>query len=116
MLLDTIAITAVGPQAAMSPMERGLIEPPLKRLMAEHLGAAALIGQWSDAISLVIGFSVYGMRLTGLMQAKQARQAAERPQMPEPTPIRPEPNGRPLDAEGAPMTPDMMARLFGEEL
>lgn len=76
-MLDFSASTALGPEAAMTPTERGMVEPSLSNILNKTSDAAiARFVGWADVLMLSAGMGLWLMRLNGLRQ-QRAQQAHE---------------------------------------
>jgi hypothetical protein len=70
MMLDLAARTIGGPDASLTPHERGLIEAPLARLLARHAGISDRMAAMADPIALLVGLVMWGGRVMQLQSAR----------------------------------------------
>lgn len=86
-LVNMLTVARLGPDAVMSPIERGMIEAPAARIMQRMTPAAAQrVSALSDPLLLGVGLLMWGTRLRGIgHQAAQDGSDAARAAM-GPTP------------------------------
>jgi hypothetical protein len=71
-ILDGLAVAAIGPEAALLPFEREMIEGPASRILARmDAGAREAVDKWSDPVTLIIGLGFWGSRLAGMQAARE---------------------------------------------
>lgn len=75
-LLDGLAVTVLGPEAALNDFERLMIQEPLERIMSRmEWQTGEMVNRWMDPILLTIGLIGWGGRL--LQIAKDKREPAK---------------------------------------
>lgn len=76
-MVDGLAISMYGPQAAMTKTERDMITAPLERLLARFdIVNNALLAKYIDPILLLFGIMAWGMRINReVVQPKKAAKA-----------------------------------------
>lgn len=77
MLANTGACMVIGAEGAMNSTEIELIQPAVQRIMTRMSpAAAAKFGAWSDPILLATGLAIWGSRVFGVVQARNAHERA----------------------------------------
>lgn len=95
MLFELGAISAFGPDAAMKPQERLLIEKPLQNVLKENKVVGQTLSKYFDLVSLGFGLIFWSTRLAKLsaenrQTPNQILRMPARPTQQNPTPIRPQ--------------------------
>lgn len=68
MMLQTMAVNLAGSDASLNTFERQLIEPTLTRILQRGTGPSEKIAAYIDPATLLIGFSMWGMRILNVRQ------------------------------------------------
>lgn len=95
MLFELGAISAFGPDAAMKPQERLLIEKPLQNVLKENKVVGQTLSKYFDLVSLGFGLIFWSTRLAKLsaenrQTPNQILRMPARPTQQNSTPIRPQ--------------------------
>lgn len=119
-ILDGLAVMAWGDAAKMTPVESGMITPPLERILA-RLGPALnnQVSAWGDPIMLLMGLIAWGSRISRTNRLKETPPEPEPNPEPKPKPEtmqnRPGNNAPPVDIGKATAAPDDIYKgFFGE--
>ena len=92
-ILDSVAQTFVGREAAMNEIERALIESPLARTLARlDPGISENVSKFADPLTILVALGMWGNRVAAIAkqktaQTKNVRAAANS----EPEPAQPQP-------------------------
>lgn len=71
LMLDTIAVSLAGPDAAISQMERFLIEPPLARMAQRNPAVSLAMQRYADPFTLLVGLLMYLARVAAGIRDKR---------------------------------------------
>lgn len=71
MMLDTVAVSLAGPDAAISQMERYLIEPPLARMAQRNPAVSLAMQRYADPFTLLVGLLMYLARVAAGIRDKR---------------------------------------------
>lgn len=113
MMLQAIAIQVAGPEAALLPQERQMINDPLARILARaDKGVMERVQTYADPLMLGMGLLLWGSRLAAIVAAKRA---TPKPTMRAATPPAPATNGHATPAaEGELISASVGVDLTGD--
>ncbi len=91
-ILDSVAQTLVGREAAMNEIERALIESPLARTLARlDPGVSESVSKFADPLTIVVALGMWGNRVAAIAKQKNAQTKNVRAAVAEPEPAQPQP-------------------------
>lgn len=71
LMLDTVAVSLAGPDAAITQMERFLIEPPLARMAQRNPAISLAMQRYADPFTLLVGLLMYLARVAAGIREKR---------------------------------------------
>lgn len=80
-MVEVFGVAALGPEAAMHPMEQAAMVDPLANLLDRYVKASDTVSALIDPVVLLAGLGLYAIRLNGLANEQaEARKREQRAQ------------------------------------